>query len=364
MNPRTSDRARLRRRDFQFSIARLLVATTLCAVLLSIRLPSLLGMAGWVIIAGLVLSVLFHDWSTRHISRGSAALSVGDFPRALQAFSRAIEADPEDPSRYCWRAAAYQGQHDFEAARRDYATAIELDCRFAPAWIGRANLALAGHEFDRAVDDATVALCVAPAESSALMIRAYACCAAGNIEAALEDLSEVVRIAPEAGTAYFARATVHLAAEDFEAAQEDFDRAIRCSSGNGDAEVGRAIALFGQGDYETALEEVERHLEANPEAVDALAACAWFLATCPNDSLRDGGRALQLAEAALERSEGGHFSCESSLAAALAELGRFDEAVEHARRALELAPPVRRRRLEARLAVYEGQKPYRESDPR
>jgi Flp pilus assembly protein TadD len=49
-----------------------------------------------------------------------------------------------------------------------------------------------------------------------------------------------------------------------------------------------------------------------------------------------------------------------ALAAAYAEGGRFQEAVETARRALELAPQPLVPALKARLAMYQRREPFRE----
>jgi hypothetical protein len=55
------------------------------------------------------------------------------------------------------------------------------------------------------------------------------------------------------------------------------------------------------------------------------------------------------------------------LAAAYAEAGRFDEAVETARRGLEIAThrgqSQLREGLAARLGLYEARKPYRDPSP-
>lgn len=63
---------------------------------------------------------------------------------------------------------------------------------------------------------------------------------------------------------------------------------------------------------------------------------AWILATSTNDALRDGAAAVPLAEKAVAANRNSyHFA--SVLAAALAENGRFEEAVQAAHRSLEIA---------------------------
>jgi tetratricopeptide (TPR) repeat protein len=97
---------------------------------------------------------------------------------------------------------------------------------------------------------------------------------------------------------------------------------------------------------------------------------AFALATLPEAPLRDGARALALAREAVAASGGANPDYLDTLAAAYAELGRFDEAVAEQRRALELAedrelPDAFVASLRAHLALLEAGNPIREpaADP-
>ncbi|MGA3164341.1 MAG: sel1 repeat family protein, partial [Verrucomicrobiota bacterium] len=61
------------------------------------------------------------------------------------------------------------------------------------------------------------------------------------------------------------------------------------------------------------------------------------LATCPQASLRNGNKAVELAQRANQLTGDGNPVVLGTLAAAYAEAGRFPEAVETAQRALQLA---------------------------
>lgn len=67
--------------------------------------------------------------------------------------------------------------------------------------------------------------------------------------------------------------------------------------------------------------------------VSALSGLAWLLATTPDPAVRDGKRALGLARRAVERSPGA--AALDALAAALAETGQFQAAVDTQQRAIE-----------------------------
>jgi tetratricopeptide (TPR) repeat protein len=84
---------------------------------------------------------------------------------------------------------------------------------------------------------------------------------------------------------------------------------------------------------------------------------AWLLATSSDASIRDGNRALELANEAVRLSHGKDPNCLRTLAAACAESGRFGEAEETARRALRAADLLHNRSLvnalRDEIALYE-----------
>ncbi|MFL5242524.1 MAG: hypothetical protein ACJ8FY_10485 [Gemmataceae bacterium] len=89
---------------------------------------------------------------------------------------------------------------------------------------------------------------------------------------------------------------------------------------------------------------------------------AWLLATCPEQSVRDGERAIQMATKACELTEWEDCQELAVLAAAYAEAGQFGEAERYQMKALEdpayhgLAGDGFRQRLE----LYKQKKPYRD----
>lgn len=101
-----------------------------------------------------------------------------------------------------------------------------------------------------------------------------------------------------------------------------------------------------------------------PRKITLLNNFAWLLATFPEASVRDGVKAIELARRAETLSGGGDPVILDTLAAAYAEVGRFSEAAEGARRALKLALMQENTALadalRKRIALYEAGLPYRE----
>ena len=89
---------------------------------------------------------------------------------------------------------------------------------------------------------------------------------------------------------------------------------------------------------------------------------AWLLATTPNDSFRNGKQAVEFALKASQLTNQKSPTVLDTLAAAYAELGNFEEAVNSENKALTFSEFVQRSGNEARqrLQLYTEGKPYRE----
>jgi tetratricopeptide (TPR) repeat protein len=122
------------------------------------------------------------------------------------------------------------------------------------------------------------------------------------------------------------------------------------------------------GHYTPASACFDKALRISPDHTFARAQLAWLLATCPDAAIRDGARAVRLATPLPALSgEASPRACDI-LAAALAEAGRFDEAVATAERALALlrrpATPSAAEgspadEVQQRLRLYRQHQPYR-----
>src|SRR5262249_23670045 len=122
--------------------------------------------------------------------------------------------------------------------------------------------------------------------------------------------------------------------------------------------------LVQEGRITEGVEEWEKVLLIQPDNGNALINLAWVFATSPDDSLRDGSRAVQLAEQAMRISGGRMPMVWRTLAAAYAENGRFVEAIQTAQRGMELAHNQGNSGLAAELqkviALYETGKTLRD----
>jgi len=142
-------------------------------------------------------------------------------------------------------------------------------------------------------------------------------------------------------------------------AEAAFARALELDPRLVEARVNLAALLAGRGDAERAAAAYRAALALAPENAAAAIGLAELLATSPDPSRRDGREALALAERAVRAADRPGTRALAALAAALAESGRFDEAVRWQERALAQAPAARAAEHAARLARYREGRAWR-----
>ena len=123
--------------------------------------------------------------------------------------------------------------------------------------------------------------------------------------------------------------------------------------------MNRGAAYMASKQYDKARSDLARAVRLAPKLTDANNAMGWFLATCNDDSYRDGEDAKKYSEAACELSKWKEWSFVDTLAASEAELGNFEEAIEMQQKAIGLAPEASKSDCETRLEMYRNNKPFR-----
>jgi Tfp pilus assembly protein PilF len=123
--------------------------------------------------------------------------------------------------------------------------------------------------------------------------------------------------------------------------------------------LGKVLTWAGQ--VEKGLQHMQEAARLAPGWPGPLASMAWILATHPDAKIRDGGRAVGLAQRAIAMVPYQEPGLLDTLAAAYAETGQFDLAVSTAESASAAAFGPRAEAIRQRLELYKQNKPYRET---
>jgi len=123
--------------------------------------------------------------------------------------------------------------------------------------------------------------------------------------------------------------------------------------------------LVQQGRVQEGAEEWQKVLLVEPDNGNAMSNLAWVFATSPDQPIRNGARAVQLAEQAVRLSGGRIAILFRTLAAAYAENGQFSDAIQTAERGIQLANSQGNaglaNELQGNIALYQQQQPLRDN---
>lgn len=186
----------------------------------------------------------------------------------------------------------------------------------------------------------------------------------GNWDLAITSFSTAIRLNPKNDEAWVARAWAYHQKGAFAQCIADCTEALALNPKNSHAYDRRGAAYYDKDpcNFAEALADYRAALALNPNDPWPYNNIAWILATHPARKARDGRRARELAEKALGMSRrSGEIM--DTLAAACAECGAFEEAVQWQKKALaatDSLPPEEMKELRGRLKLYEQGKPYRE----
>jgi tetratricopeptide (TPR) repeat protein len=141
------------------------------------------------------------------------------------------------------------------------------------------------------------------------------------------------------------------------------EEALRIRPGDADAQNNLGLALLQTGDVQRAAAHLEKALAIDPGHMNAEVNLAWVLATAPDESTRNGARAVQLAEDVARRAGHPNAIMLRTLAAAYAETREFSDAIETAQEAIAIAKATGNdglaADLERNIAAYRLNQPIR-----
>ena len=351
---------------------------------------------------------------------GSAQLAKRDYAGAASRFEAALAADPEAVSLHSPLASAYRAlgrTADAEAhlklwRNRDILLAdplkqdLDLLLESGLSYELRGVRALEAHDFPAAAAFFRKGIALTP-ETSPLgrSLRhklGTAMVVSGDAEGAIRQFNEVVRLAPtdqldeSAAKAHYSLGLVMGSRGQMSQAIDHLTSAVTYNptylearlaladalraTGRADASLphyraaidinpravqarwGYAMAAAGARRYADARETLEEAVRLQPDRPELSIALARLLAAAPDNRVRDGRRALMIADELFKTNK--TTALGETMAMALAEVGNFDQAVGIQREIIQAAQNAGVagdvRRMTSNLALYERRRPCRQ----
>jgi len=298
-----------------------------------------------------------------YVARGLVYRFRGNLDKAISEYNTAIQLNPNAFLAYNNRGIAYSRKAQEERAIQDFNEAIRLNSNYADGYMNRGTSYEALGNLDRAMADYGEAIRRNPRVENAHYNRGRLSAAMGHSDRAITDLTETIRQGGEATAyAYEIRARVYDELGRLAEAAADYDHAIRAAPKNAAGYITRGDAYFAKGDDAAAASNYAKAKQMAPNDGIVLSSVAWFKATCPNGSFRNGGDAVQESMKACGLTKWKNWNDLDTLAAASAETGDFDKALKYETQALNQkgVPAGTRKKMQDHLRMFQQHKPWRE----
>jgi tetratricopeptide (TPR) repeat protein len=263
-------------------------------------------------------------------ARGDRAIAAGDFKAAVVAFQRGVELAPDRLVIRHKMATALSLTGDVRGAVSQFQEVLRRSPDFAGSHYSLAVLLLSNGQLDQAIERLAAAVHYDPTYLEARVQLANALRQRGRVEESVREYAEAIKMDPRVGEARF----------------------------------GYALALVRLKRYEAARDALLEDVDLYPDRPEFPHALARLFAAAPADRVRDGQRALVLAQR-LVTGTGGRPSNDlrETMAMAFAESGQYEQAAAWQREAIAGAEQDGRHDLAVamteNLRQFERQKPCR-----
>jgi len=340
---------------------------------------------------------------------GRVALAKEDYAQAVKSLEAALAISPQSNRLHYPLALAYRGLGNREKAEEHLRLRGEIDLpptdpllaevsgllQNADAYEARASQALGARQWAEAATNLKKAIELSPNNAFSRLNLGTALYMQGDADGALEQYREAVRLSPTLARAHFAMGVLMEsrgqdgdAINAFKAAiasdaayveprfslanalrrggrvQESLSQyaeVLRLDPAVSQASFGYAMGLVRLGRYQEAKSRLEAATKTFPDQPGFPHALARLLAAAPDDRVRDGARAVSLMNELLKSQQ--TLPMAETMAMALAESGRFDDAVRWQQDAISSASEGKRedlvRKLTANLKLYQSRQPCR-----
>lgn len=335
---------------------------------------------------------------------GQVTMSRRNYADAVKYFEKTLALVPDANRVHYSLAMAYRGLGDSEKARAHLAQQGLVGIRVSDPlvdrlqdlvagerlFLSRGKLAFDAQRFAEAAAEFRKAVAAAPDSVTARVNLGAALTQLGDLTGAVEQFQEAIRIQPGNANAHynlavlFARQNKHAEAvtqlrsvltinprdhtarvllarqlvksEHLDEALAEFSRVVEADPNNEEALIEQVKLLYRQRQFKQALDAAEKSQAQFPHKGRTVVLLAYLLSTSPELQVRDGARALDLAEQVYKAT--GAVQHGALVAIALAELGRCNEASDWQRRAIAAAEQQPKaellNKLRADLKLYEG----------
>ena len=188
----------------------------------------------------------------------------------------------------------------------------------------------------------------------------------GRLDEALVHFRKAVELRPDFPDAHYNLGATLFRKGDVDSAIAEWQTTLRFHPTDSGAHASLGNALVQKGLYRDAVSHYEAALESDPDFALPLNNLSWLQSAGPDQSIRNGSRAVELALKLNRVTQEKNPFYVRTLAAAYAEAGQFERAIETGQTASALAEAQGQHQLAARIEdetnLYREHRPFRDPD--
>ena len=295
---------------------------------------------------------------------GSLLSDRGDTTEAITNFQKALELWPNQSKDHNNLGNTLMQEGRITEAMHEFQTALKISPDNADAESNIGAALLQHGETTEAISYLRKAIEKAPRHAQAHLNLGNALLQNGDTDSAITEYEKTLTLPFDHAESHYSIANALRKKGDVQAAIDHYHQAIQIRPDYADAHNNLGNALRQLGRVEEAEHEYQAALDSSPNLLLAQNNLAWLLATAADPRLRNGAKAVQLAEQAVVATDGNDPVLLHTLAAAYAEKGEFDKAIGAARDALAIADEKGitslSESLRSKIALFESNSPFHE----
>jgi len=307
------------------------------------------------------------DYADAHYNLGNALLKKGNVAEAMVHYQKALQIEPDDADAHNNLGNALLKKGDVDEAIMHYQRALQIKPDYAEAHYNLGNALFKKGSVDEAITHYQKALQIKPDYTEALNNLGIALLQKGNVDEAITCFQKSLQTKSDNAEAHNNLGNALCQKGNVAEAIAHYQKALQIKPDDAEAHNNLGKALLQKGSAAEAIVHYQKALQIKPDSAETQNNLAWVLATAPQASLRNGPQAVALAQQANQLAGGENPIILRTLAAAYAEAGRFPEAVETAKRALQLAAPPSNPALadaiRSQLKLYQAGLPFHYTEP-
>ncbi len=256
----------------------------------------------------------------------------GRLDKAIARYRKALEIRPDFAEAHYDLGLIFARLDRLDEAITEYRNALEIKPDYAEAHNNLGSILARLGRSDEAITEYRKALEINPHWAEVQNNLGAALKRIGRYDEAILHLRKTVELEPDNADFHYNFGIVLYDQGQLDEASAHFQKALEIKPDHARARNNLRVVKSQREELLKTLGHQRELLRLQPDDIVLLNETAWMLATNPNASIRGGAEAVELAQRAVQLSEGREPAVFGTLAAAYAEAGRFAEAVQTAPR--------------------------------